>query len=324
MSSAEAVERAMSLASAGLHQEAMDCIKQVLAAGEPEALRAMAIWKLVGIVMARDVPGARVLLRQAIEAGDVESAMLEATLCANGSGAAADWPRAIGLLKTYASHHVSAARQLELLAEMRLSSSGAPVQAAANEILGRSPLVVRFPKFLSATECAEIAMAAQDILEPATIFDPNTGLRTYHPIRTSYGAVIGPTRENPVINAINRRIAAATQTLVEQGEPLSLLHYSPGQQYRPHLDAVSGLSNQRIATVLLYLNDAYTGGETLFTKSRLKVSPRIGDAVFFRNVRLDGTIDPDTEHAGLPVTRGVKWLATRWIRKRVYDPWRGD
>jgi hypothetical protein len=32
----------------------------------------------------------------------------------------------------------------------------------------------------------------------------------------------------------------------------------------------------------------------------------------------DGTLDEDTLHAGLPVERGEKWIATKWLRERPY------
>jgi hypothetical protein len=32
----------------------------------------------------------------------------------------------------------------------------------------------------------------------------------------------------------------------------------------------------------------------------------------------DGRPDPDTLHAGVPVERGEKWLATLWLRQRRY------
>jgi prolyl 4-hydroxylase len=124
-----------------------------------------------------------------------------------------------------------------------------------------------------------------------------------------------------VIRAINRRIAAISETDIDQGEALSVLRYQPAQQFRLHHDAIAGVANQRTKTVLLYLNDGFVGGETYFPATDMKIAPVAGDAIVFTNVDDAGRPDPLATHAGLPVERGVKWLATRWIRARPIDPW---
>ena len=126
-----------------------------------------------------------------------------------------------------------------------------------------------------------------------------------------------------MIRAINRRIAAISDTDIRQGEALTSLRYTIGQQFRLHLDTLPGVRNQRVKTVLIYLNQGFGGGETAFPDHDLLVRPAIGDAIVFHNTHDDGTLDPRMRHAGLPVTRGIKWLATRWIRARPFDPWRG-
>jgi prolyl 4-hydroxylase len=153
------------------------------------------------------------------------------------------------------------------------------------------------------------------------VADPSTGRNIVNPIRTSDGTVIGPAQETLVIAALNRRLAALTGTRVEQGEPLSVLRYAPGQEYRAHVDTLPGAANQRIATAITYLNDGFDGGETLFFVNRLVVKPKAGDVLVFRNLLANGTPDNATRHAGLPVRRGTKWIATRWIRQESYDPW---
>ena len=102
------------------------------------------------------------------------------------------------------------------------------------------------------------------------------------------------------------------------------MHYAPGQQYREHLDTLPGKVNQRIATVILYLNEGYTGGETAFSDSGISFKGRAGDALFFRNVRPDGSPDPASRHAGRPVIQGAKWVATRWLRAGPFDVWNPD
>jgi prolyl 4-hydroxylase len=122
------------------------------------------------------------------------------------------------------------------------------------------------------------------------------------------------------VHALVRRIAAASATRVEQGEPLQVLRYRPGQQYRSHLDAVPVQGNRRILTMIVYLNDGYEGGETRFVKTGLSVRGRKGDGLLFRNTLPDGRPDPMSEHAGLPVTAGTKLIASRWIWERDFAP----
>jgi len=139
-------------------------------------------------------------------------------------------------------------------------------------------------------------------------------------IRTSDGATIHWLIEDPAIVALNRRIAVASGTAYEDGEALQVLRYVPGQEYRPHFDWLNQAPNQRIWTALIYLNDDYEGGATAFVRTGLEVRGRTGDVLLFSNAQKDGHGDPLAEHAGLPVTAGVKYLATRWIREARWIP----
>ena len=292
-----------------------------MAAPSADTIFAEAMRHLVGEDVPRDVPRARELLRAALAAGSIDAGLFEAALAAGGSGSAPDWRSALAIIEDLAPRAPDAARQLELLARMDLDPDGFPKAAPVVEQIGEAPAVFRAPRLLSPDECAHVAQAAADLLAPTTVYDPVTGAHTVHPVRTSSGATIGPTRQDLVVTAILKRVATATGTGFECGEPLSLLHYAPGQQYRPHVDTIPRTSNQRSHTVLLYLNEGYRGGETRFIASGLTVAGRGGDAVFFANTDRAGRSDPPTLHAGLPVTAGTKWLATRWIRQESYDPW---
>src|SRR5690606_10926794 len=101
----------------------------------------------------------------------------------------------------------------------------------------------------SLDECRLLRDIAEKYLNPSVIVDPATGGMRPDPIRTSEAAVFPWVDETPFIHALNRRVAAATQTSVEQGEPLQVLRYSPGQEYKRHSDALPGVDNQRIMTV---------------------------------------------------------------------------
>lgn len=315
--------KALVLAKAGRASDAVALLVAAGGAGDVDALMQLAVWYLIGDNVDRDLPRARDLLRRAVTIGHVDGALMEIALTANGNGNAAprDFAEAKRLLTVAAANDPVAANQLELLGRMALGKAGAPLGIADPEVLSETPQILRYAQFLTPDECAHVASVASDLLEPARVIDPRTGRWIPHPIRTSDGGAIGPAREDLVINALNMRIARVSGTRAEQGESLTVLRYAPGQQYRPHLDTIDGASNQRIKTVLIYLNHGYTGGETSFPLLPLTIRPGGGDAIVFTNVDGAGYPDPLTRHAGLPVTAGVKWMATRWIREQAVDPW---
>lgn len=289
--------------------------------GNVDALMQLAVLDFAGSHGARDIPRGRKWLRRAVEIGHVDGALMEIALVANGSGQAhPDWSGALALLRTAAPGDPVAAAQLALVERMALDDRGRPDILPRAEPLSEAPHVIRYPQFLSADECAHVATAAAPMLAPSTVIDSLTGQAREHPVRTAMAAVIGPANEDLVMRAINHRLAAITGTAVEQGEPLSVMRYDVSQQYRMHIDALPGTGNQRIKTAIIYLNHGYEGGETLFEHGP-RIAGRQGDAIVFDNVKRDGSPDPVSRHAGLPIVRGVKWIATRWIRQAAYDPW---
>jgi prolyl 4-hydroxylase len=314
------------LAAALARGEVRGAVAQVAAAaarGDPQALYQQAIWHLIGDPLPRDLPRSRALLRRAAEAGHADAAAVAIALVANGSGAVADWAGARALLDEHAGRHAPLAAQRRLIAGMSLDESGTPSASPVSRSLVPDGSVRLCAGFATPAECAHVATGLADIMAPASVLDPVTGRAVPHPIRSADEAAYGPTREDLVVRALNLRIAAASGTAVAQGEALTILRYAPGQRFGLHSDILGRTRNQRVATMLLYLNDAFEGGETTFPDHQLVVKPRAGDALLFLNTLPDGRPDPRKRHTGQPVVRGVKWLATRWIRQRPFDPWTG-
>ncbi len=318
----QAIERAQAALDSGRQQDAVAITQDGAAAGDAECISMLARWRLIGTPLPRDLPEARRLLRAATRAGSENAALIEAALTANGTGAPQDWRGAMTILREAAERHGGpAAEDLALLSRMDLDDEGYPVALPEPEKLGQGYQVSRWRQFLTPEECAHLAMSVRDLLAPSIVADPRTGRSIPHPIRTSSAAVVGPTRESLPLQAIMRRLAAATGTRVEQGEPLNVLHYAPGQEYREHMDTLPHVTNQRTVTALIYLNTGYIGGETRFPEQNLSVAGGGGDMVAFDNTQPDGLPDPRSRHAGAPVRQGAKWAATRWIRAKPFDVW---
>lgn len=307
--------------ASGRVAEAIALTRAAAMAGAAADQFRLALWHLIGDPVPRDLPVARHWLGRAAQQGHDDALAMAVALQANGSGGPVDWAGARQVVN--GSNAPWAQTQRKLLAAMALDTAGAPMVHPVGRPLTNDGRILRFDTFCSPQECEHLAMASAARMEPAHIIDEASGQAVPHPVRTSDGAVISPTIENLVIRAINLRIAAATGTHVAQGEALTILRYRPGQQYRLHHDAFARTANQRSLTFLLYLNDAFAGGETSFPAYDLRVRPRGGDAILFHNLLPDGTADPRMRHAGEPVREGAKWLATRWIRTRPFDMWTG-
>lgn len=176
----------------------------------------------------------------------------------------------------------------------------------------------------TAGEAAALRALATPLLEPSQAWDAMSGSQVRVPIRTSHDAPIDPLLEDVALRLLQRRLCSLAGLPPVNAEPMVVLRYRPGQEYRLHrdllppstlADPLQGRGGQRAATVIAYLAAVEEGGETEFPKRELRVPPEPGAALVFRNLRPDGAPDADSLHAGLPVRRGEKWIATLWIRR---------
>ena len=308
------------LARSGRVTEAVAALTRAIATGDAAAAYTFGNWRMTGDLIRRDLGAARELFARASALGLAEAEPVYLALLANGAGGSGrQWLAALDRLRQRAASDPLARQQSALLDRMALNADGDPATPAIGETLSEAPRLTRFPAFLTAEECAYVIRRAEPLLEPSVVVHPSTGQLVRDPIRTSQAAAFPFIREDPVFHAINRRIAAATGTTYEQGEPVQVLSYEPDQEYKLHSDALPPGANQRVMTFLVYLNDRYQGGETFFPTGEITVRGQPGDALLFHNVDSAGRPDADARHAGLPVRKGRKLLLSKWIRSAPLD-----
>eukprot|EP00928_Gymnodinium_smaydae_P049128 TRINITY_DN32939_c0_g1_i1.p1 TRINITY_DN32939_c0_g1~~TRINITY_DN32939_c0_g1_i1.p1 ORF type:complete len:367 (-),score=47.02 TRINITY_DN32939_c0_g1_i1:120-1154(-) len=134
-------------------------------------------------------------------------------------------------------------------------------------------------------------------------------------------------------------------------EPLQVVHYGPKSHYACHTDS-DEKSLQRLATVLVFLSDDFSGGLLSFPYanhnitdedwiemktqclpvercgSSFSVAPIRGDAVIWFNAEpyarrrkkqcshsrgAEWKLVRESMHAGCPVRKGTKWIANLWL-----------
>ncbi len=318
----------LALLALGDHVEPrrLDSIQQRLALAAAEGLAPAA--RALALLAARESPHAAVEHWAPLHArGDVlASLLLREALC---DRAAQD--------RDHAAHLRVLDRHLETLGLPRLpritspqantgtQSVPTPWDCPAPMRLHHAPDVEVIDGLFGLEDCRYLIAAGLPHLRRSQVFDPSGERKGTAPIRSSEDASFDISQEDFALRLLQLRMARAAHRELVQGEPLILLHYRPGQEYRPHRDylAPSALATmrpeagQRVRTVCVYLNAVEAGGETEFPELGLRIQPHGGRALVFDNLRPDGSPEPSSLHAGLPVTRGEKWLATLWLRQRA-------
>lgn len=129
--------------------------------------------------------------------------------------------------------------------------------------------------------------------------------------------------------------------------------YNVSGHYRHHYDWTGSLQNgrggDRVSTFMVYLSADCTGGGTNFPRLRMPPAdkkkkwcrfieceeegrqghegvtfkPIKGNAIFWENLRADGTGYPETWHAALPVTSGTKVGLNIWSWYQPASPRQG-
>jgi prolyl 4-hydroxylase len=266
------------------------------------------------------------LIDRAAANDHAEALAMSALFEAVGALRPQNWRAAFDKLRRSADQGSQSAQgQLRVLEER--GSLDTVFEPPPRQQLSDSPRILSFPGFATASECEWLVARARDRLKPAKVFTSATGNQTYDSVRDNSAIEFQLTEMDLVLEVIRARISAATRLPVPIFEPAQILHYAVGEQFYPHHDFldtdVPGFADhvtkfgQRIATVLVYLNGDYTGGETVFPKLGLNFRGQTGDALFFTNVDRTGRGDPLTMHAGTPPLSGEKWVLSQWIRDRA-------
>lgn len=208
-------------------------------------------------------------------------------------------------------------------------SIGAWTGAPRPRVMSASPRIALVENIASPEVCDWLIARARPRLAPAQVYDPDTGGPTHDGVRTNSECPFAASERDLIFAFLRSRIAVATELPVPAMERPIVLHYRPGQEFMPHHDyldpAAPGYAKdmrergQRVLTFLLCLNDDYEGGETEFPILGKRFKGRKGNALFFWNVEPDGSVDGRTLHAGLPPTRGEKWMLSQWIRDRRWE-----
>lgn len=177
------------------------------------------------------------------------------------------------------------------------------------------PLIVILGNVLSNEECDELISLSMDKMQRSKIGTT----REVNELRTS-SSMFFQESENEIVARVENRISTIMNIPIEHGEGIQILNYTPGQEYKAHHDYFSSTSkvvnNNRISTLVMYLNDVEQGGETFFPKLNFSVSPQKGMAVYFEYFYNDKNLNELTLHGGAPVITGEKWVATQWMRKQ--------
>ena len=189
----------------------------------------------------------------------------------------------------------------------------------------RHPRVVVFGNLLSPEECEGLIAAARVRLARSLTVETRTGGEVLNVDRTSEGMFF-ERGENEIVARLEQRIGVLLRWPVGFGEGLQILRYAPGAQYRPHYDyfdpgepgtpTILKRGGQRVATLVMYLQEPGQGGATTFPDVGLEVAPVRGTGVFFSYDEPDPATR--TLHGGAPVLAGEKWVATKWLREREF------
>lgn len=174
--------------------------------------------------------------------------------------------------------------------------------------------ILHITDFIEPINCREIIDYCEknDLFNRSKVTDVyNNDEENYS--RTSYSAFLNSIRTNSLFAPIIERTAKLTSKNRCDVVDLQCVRYSQGQEFKFHFDA-RDLDKERSFTLLVYLNDDYSGGETYFPIINYKITPTVGSAIFFKNLDKNNHPIVFSAHAGLPVDFGVKYALNIWLK----------
>lgn len=256
--------------------------------------------------------------------GDTEAGHRLALLAGIGLGRPHDLAESLLLLRRSADGGHALAQQSLSAIEAEPGGLAAWLTPPRPRSVCQQPHVLICDDFVSPAICDWLKARAMPHLEPARVYDLDTGHGRIETVRSNTSHAFDLAGSDMVLVLLRERMSRLAGLPVAGFEASQVLRYEAGQGFDWHVDYLDPLTpghrqdlvqrGQRIATCLVCLDDDHDGGETAFATPSLKLKGRKGSALLWANVTPDGLADPLSRHAGLPPTRGEKWVLSQWMR----------
>ncbi|CAB1107803.1 unnamed protein product [Ectocarpus sp. CCAP 1310/34] len=202
-------------------------------------------------------------------------------------------------------------------------------------VLSVDPLLVRLRGFASPDQCSAIIDQGMESLEESTTWGGAGAQTESDVLRRSATTWLADDCLAPLLGRLTERVSGMSGVPSAFMEKWQVARYRPDGYFKLHTDHVEDFNSLvcggRLGTLILYLNDDFTGGQTDFPFVHVAVAPFAGDAIYFHSVQLPVEEDADSmrpdersAHSGLAVTGGDKWIATKWIHPLPYPNGRVD
>ena len=190
------------------------------------------------------------------------------------------------------------------------------------EFIHDEPRVILYRNLLSNQECDLILENAREVVK-SSVFDMETKQSKLSDYRTSSSYYDLDNRLGFVTDRVYQTVKDKFYYMrfgLQNFETVQVQQYQEGQQYKVHYDYFNIdenhriYQNDRIATMIIYLNDDFDSGETEFPSLNIKVKPEKGMGLYFEYKYIE-ELNKMTLHAGLPVRNGEKWIVTSWMHR---------
>lgn len=256
------------------------------------------------------------------EGGQDSQALARLTLAARGNE-----PNALKLLRSRRAPAADLSSPMFQLTQVNWARIAEAVQWPHQRPLPQpvarqtAPRIATLNRLLTPEECDYVISRGAPYLRRASV----AGAQLLD-VRTNAAAGLGLIESDALIQSLDELICRALGEPDVNGENLSLLHYMPGQNFSAHCDWIDPANpaqraalesqGQRIKTLIVYLNEGYEGGETVFNRVGWRFKGKRGDALMWDNVLASGDPDPRTLHEGTSPRSADKFVLSKWMRNK--------